>query len=287
MSLNEWDEHWISRLRKEIHARNYSPETEKNYTHVVRTFLAVHPGNPKTWSPAAIRKFLSTIRESRQLHASTVNLYRDGLSFFYQHVLRMQGHLKSIPRLKEEQSLPDILDGQTISLLLARIENPKHRLALSLAYGCGFRVAELASLKLGDIDTLRRTIHIRQGKGKKDRMVMLPMTVIPQLQSYLDEYRPLTYLFESAKPGTPLNKRTFQMVFKSSCSKAGIHQKGGIHSLRHSFATHLLESGTDLRYIQALMGHSSSKTTERYTRVATHRIAQILSPVDALFQKSP
>ncbi len=282
MSTQDWNAYWVERLKKEIRARNYSKETEKNYALALRTFLEKCPGNPKEKSQRIVQSFLLDIREKNGLNASTINLYRDGLSFFFHHVLKMPEVIEGIPRLKEQQALPDVFDIHSMARMLNGIENPKHRLALSLIYGCGLRVGEAASLQLNEIDFARKTIMIRQGKGGKDRMVMLPESSTPLLRAYLNDYSPKKYLFETSIPGKPLNKRTFQLVFKAACGKAGIIQKGGIHSLRHSFATHLLENGTDLRYIQALLGHSNSKTTERYTRVATNHVVSIKSPMDIL-----
>jgi site-specific recombinase XerD len=282
MSTNPWNTYWLDRVHQEIRSRNYSRETEKNYVLAVRTYLEWRPGNPKDSSVQELRAFLRHLQEERGLGASTVNLYRDGLAFFFQHILKKHFLIRPIPRLKEKQVLPDVLNTQSISKLLDALDNPKHRLALSLAYGCGFRVSELTALKIQDIDFSRKTVFIRQGKGQKDRVVMLPDSLAPAVRSYLETYRPKTYLFES-RQGGHLHKRTFQSVFKSACTKAGLKQPGGIHSLRHSFATHLLENGTHMKFIQMLLGHAKMETTERYARVSTAEVAaQTQSPFDAL-----
>ena len=229
-----------------------------------------------------LQAFLLTLKQVKGLNAATVNLYRDGLSFFCQNVSKSSLRFDTIPRLKENAKLPVVLDAKSIGKVIGSIQNQKHRLALSLAYGSGLRVSELAALRICDINFNRSVIHIRNGKGGKDRVALLPEILRKPFQEYLDHFRPKTFLFESPLTGKALTRRTFQLVFETACKKAGIVKFGGIHSLRHSFATHLLENGTDLRFIQALLGHSSSKTPERYTHVAVHNLVQIISPLDRL-----
>lgn len=190
--------------------------------------------------------------------------------------------MSRIPRLKEDQALPDILDAKQVGSFLSSLKNPKHRLALSLAYGCGLRVAELTKLKLSDIDFERKTVHVRQGKGGKDRLVMLPGSLDQPLRTYIECQKPGTYLFESRKIDVPMSKRSFQAIFNRTCVRAGLELKGGIHGLRHAFATHLLEYGTDLKIIQVLLGHAQIKTTERYVRVSKSLITKVRSPLDNL-----
>ena len=275
-----WLDYWSPRLCREVSRRNYSPETLKNYDGTLRAFLSTRPGPPIWWRPITIRNFLAAQSE-KGLNPATVNLHLDGLIFFCRHVAKVPACVEGLPRLKERKALPRVLDAANVSNMIAGVGNPKHRLALALAYGCGFRVAELAALRISEIDFTRKVIHIKNGKGMKDRMVMLPESLIAPLRDYLACYRPSVYLFESRAPGTPLTKRTFQVTFQEACARAGFNG-GGIHSLRHSFATHLLENGTDIRFIQALLGHASLKTTQRYTHVAAHNITRISSPVDSL-----
>lgn len=161
----EWNQFWLDKLRQEVLARNYSKETLKNYLLSLRVFLAFQPGHPKQRSPGDIRKFLDKLRNEDGFSASTVNLYRDGLAFFYQAVAKKPSFLEGIPRLKENQILPDVLDAAKIESLIDKLSNPKHRMALSLAYGCGFRVGELAALKLDAIDFSRKVILVRKGEG--------------------------------------------------------------------------------------------------------------------------
>jgi integrase/recombinase XerD len=278
-STEYWSDFWCHRLKQALKARNYSQETWKNYRLSLRAFLTTHPGAPKYWKRHAIQAFLSQLSASGK-SASTVNLYRDGLAFFCKSVVGNAACLEGVPRLKESLTLPKILDAPKIPQLLSAVANPKHRLALSIAFGCGLRVAELAALKTQDLDFDRGIIQIRNGKGGKDRVVMLPESLRIPIREYLDCFKPVKYVFESRLAAKPLGKRTFQTVFKRACEKAGFKDMGGIHSLRHSFATQLLENGTDLRFIQALLGHSSMKTTERYTHVAAHQVRRIVSPMD-------
>lgn len=280
--VQDWPAFWKRKLKHALDLRNYSPETWKNYGRALTDFLSNHSGHPGRWKQRDIEAHLLDLKEKRGLSASTVNLHRDGLAFFYTHVLGSKEPVENIPRLKEDQKLPSVLNASQVEALLSASSNPKHRLALSLAYGCGLRLAELTNLEIADIDFTRQVILVRKGKGSKDRVVMLPSQLDSGIHEYLDLCRPVKYLFENSQSGQRLTRRTFEAVFESACRKAGLKHRGGIHSLRHSFATHLLENGTDLRYIQALLGHSSSKTTERYTHVAVHHLTQILSPLDRL-----
>ncbi len=245
-------------------------------------FLDSHFKNPRYIQQAEIETFILKLRNDKRLAPTTVNLYRDAIQFFYSHVLKISDLLKEIPRLREDHKLPTVLAPGEVSRLLDGTRNLKHRLMLSFAYGGGLRLSELAHLKTTDIDFARGIIVIRHGKGAKDRIVPLPESLDPALREYLKAYRPQNFLFESQKSGAALSPRTFQMVFENARTNSGLTFSGGIHSLRHSFATHLLEQGTDLRFIQELLGHRSSKTTERYTHVSTQNVSKIRSPLDTM-----
>jgi site-specific recombinase XerD len=277
-----WALHWQDRLHRELALRNYSPQTAKNYSQALSALLTALPGNPRNRKRSEIEAHLLRLRQTKGLSASSINLHRDGLSFFYRHVLHSPEPVEKIPRLKEDQRLPRVLDPSAIHILLDGTNNLKHRLMLSMAYGCGLRLNELAHLALVDIQWERGIIMVRKGKGSKDRIVTLPLSLQGTIQEYVRTYHPSKYLFEGKPAGQPLSPRTFQAVFERARGKVGLEFNGGIHSLRHSFATHLLERGTDLRSIQVLLGHNSSKTTERYTHVAAHHVAKIVSPIDYL-----
>lgn len=276
----DWNNFWCDRLVREARSRNFSPETIRNYTHALREFLTYRPGDPRTWKSTELRAYFEYLAQQRCLAAGTVNLHLFALRFFCLRVLNRVESILWIPPLKENQALPEILDADTTLRWLGSIANPKHRLALSLAYGCGLRVSELTRLKVSEINFDRKTVHIRLGKGRKDRVVMLPATLIELIQTYLKAYRPENFLFESRQAGSPMTKRSFQVMFKSLLAKKGIRLEGGIHSLRHAFATHLLEGGTDLKVIQVLLGHSHLKTTERYVRVTAATVSKVVSPLD-------
>ena len=166
--------------------------------------------------------------------------------------------------------------------ILQAHKNIKHRTMLSLIYACGLRRGELLNLKIGDIDSKRGMLRINQGKGAKDRMVPISPKVVDMLREYYRTEKPKVYLFEGANSGQPYSAKSLENVLNQAVRKSGIHKKPTLHWLRHSYATHLLESGTDLRYIQELLGHKSSKTTEIYTHVSTGNLQQIKSPFDEL-----
>jgi integrase/recombinase XerD len=276
----DWNLNWLGKLEKAIRARNYSDETLRNYRHAVKSLLVTQPGDPRNWDQATLRHFLDELRFEHGLSPSTINLYREGIVFFCRHVTGNSECLEDLPRLKESKTLPSVFGPKQISDLLSSIANPKHRLAMLLAYGCGLRVNELAHLQIHDLDIDRMQIMILNGKGKKSRIVMLPHTLKRLIEAYLDTYRPTTWFFESPVSKGPLTKRTFQAIFDRACKKANIHRIGGIHILRHSFATHLLENGTALKFIQDLLGHTRITTTERYLHVAQSSLTQVQSPVD-------
>jgi len=280
--LDYWNGVWMTRMQDSLRRRNYSPETINNYRVSLAAILKYYPGNPKSWTQEHLNRFLTHLQEDVKLNPSTINLYRDGIQYFCKWILGKNEMFAGIPRLKEHQQLPDIFSEKELTELFRAAKNHKHAFALRLVYGCGLRVSEIAKLRLEDIDFDRNTIHIKQGKGNKDRMVMFPDSLIKPFREYVSDYSPKIYLFEGAKPGTPLHRRTFQAIFKECCEKAKIQKHAGIHSLRHSFATHLLEGGTDIRFIQCLLGHQNIKTTQRYTRVATHQLSQIRSPLDRM-----
>ncbi len=279
----DWNRYWLDRLARELAQRNFAASTRDNYSASLRDFLKSHPGSPSKLGPDAIGRYLVHCKENRGLNPSTINLILAGLVFFYQHVLKAPHCIAGIPRMKEDQKLPPVLGQGSMKALIDGTANEKHRLALSMTYGCGLRVSELARLKWTDLDFERGLLFVRKSKGGKERVVMLPASLVEELQAYKKRQQPITFVFEGALAGKPLCKRTFQAVFEKGCEKAGIAKGAGIHSLRHSFATHMLEAGTDLRFIQALLGHSSLKTTERYTHVNAGNIGRLVSPVDRLF----
>lgn len=281
MNASDWNKFWLKKLQVSLKSRGFSKNTEENYVRCVKEFLErfrMHPGNI---SPSDIENYFAGLLEIRGLMETTANLHREALRFFYLHILGIIDPIRNLRRIKEPQKNPRILSSQSVRKLITGTANPKHRLMLSLAYGCGLRVSELVGLECEAIDFQRKIIHVRRGKGKKDRIVMLSPVLQSDLNAYFLSARPLRYVFESTRGG-PLSIRTAQATFTHACERAGITGKFGIHSLRHSFATHLLENGTDLRYIQALLGHESSRTTEIYAHVAGHHLSKIVSPFDTL-----
>jgi integrase/recombinase XerD len=214
--------------------------------------------------------------------SSSLNQVLNALRFLYVEIYKKPFALGDVPRPRKERKLPDVLTQGEVKRLFKVVTNPKHRMVLMIAYSAGMRIGEVIRLRPEDIDRERRMIHIRGAKGKKDRYTMLSEKIMDELIGYLSVFKPTKYLFEGDRDGKPYSQSSVEKIFHKAAGRAGITKPVTFHTLRHSFATHLLEQGVDLRYIQELLGHASSKTTEIYTHVSTKNIAGIRSPLDNL-----
>ncbi len=209
------------------------------------------------------------------------------MKFYYEQVLHREKFFWDIPRPKKPLLLPKLLNETELARLFNALSNKKHKAMLFTAYSAGLRISEIVNLKLADIDSKRMQVFVRRAKGKKDRYVNLSPVFWILLRSYIKECRPKpkVYLFESEQTQTAYPTRTVQQIFSNAKYKAGIRKEVGIHSLRHSFATHLFDKGTDIRYIKDLLGHFNIKTTERYLHVTKKQLVNITSPLDDLWKK--
>ncbi|MBN1128659.1 MAG: site-specific integrase [Chitinispirillaceae bacterium] len=269
----------MERLKREMRARNFSVRTIKNYRLAVSRFLSVIDADPLDIGQDDLKQFLIDLHEAHEFAPRTVNLWASAISFFYQQVLGCAAPVSDLPRMKVGRPLPEVYSEEEVGGILGAVDNPKHRLILMIAYGCGLRLSELRNLKPEDISIERRLITVRHGKGNKDRTVMIDDTLLPAIVEYLERGRGKDWLFEGNEPGHRLAARTIALVFEHACARAGIKRRGGIHGFRHSFATHLMDHGTGLRQVQVLLGHGSSKTTEIYTHVSNASILKIRSPL--------
>ena len=273
--------HDFNDLRKELISRKYSHKTVKAYLYFNRDFLNHASKSRSEISESDIKNYLLYHVEVKQSATSTMNQAISALKFYYGSMLKRK-FVYEIKRPRKDKKLPTILSKEEVASILSSVENIKHKAILMLVYSAGLRVSEVVKLKPEDIDSDRMLIHIKGAKGRKDRYTMLSEAVLLVLREYWGKYRPGKWLFGGAKADRFLSTRTVQKILKHACEKAGIKKDISVHSLRHSFATHLLESGTDLRYIQELLGHAHSKTTEVYTHVSTKSIGKIRSPLDSL-----
>jgi integrase/recombinase XerD len=269
-------------LERELRVRNYSPKTIKNYRAFATDYLSWLGQSPTENDIQAIKRYQLHLKENRCFAARTVNLATAALLFFYKNAMEYSMQGKLLPRMKTGRQLPKVYSEQDIEKMLAATTNIKHRLILMLAYGCGLRLNEIRHLKRENFELDRTMITVRHGKGKKDRMIMIDEVLKPELDLFLKSAAGKVWLFEGQFPGQKIAARTVSLIFDHACGKAGVLKKGGIHTLRHSFATHLLEQGVDLRFIQELLGHSSSKTTEIYTHVSKSALAKIRSPLSKI-----
>jgi integrase/recombinase XerD len=206
----------------------------------------------------------------------------NAIKLFYREIMKGAIQVDQIKRPRKEHRLPNVLSKEEVRQILQAPANLKHRAMLSLIYACGLRRSELLNLRPSDVDSKRGILVIRQSKGKKDRIAPLPEKIIIMLREYYLAYRPNGWLFEGQQRGKPYSEQSLSSVLKRAVQRAGIRKPVTLHWLRHSYATHLLESGTDLRYIQEILGHKSSRTTEIYTHVSTRSLQQIKSPFEDL-----
>ena len=272
----------LERLRSLLKLKGYSPNTIKTYTVEFGQLLYILKAHPvEELSPDRIRSYLLYCTEHLHLSENHIHSRLNAIKFYFDQVLKRDNFFLEIPRPKKPSTLPRVLSQKEIAKLFEVTTNEKHLLILKLCYGMGLRVSEIVNLKLEHINSKRMQVLIAGAKGKKDRYVHLPRTVIPALRDYYKTYKPAVYLFEG-QFGGKYSSRSAQAVFKNAMKKANIRKAMGIHSLRHSYATHLLEYGTDISYIQKLLGHNSIQTTQVYTHVGVKDASQIKSPLDRL-----
>jgi len=273
----------INQFKLWLQSKRYSANTIKTYSEALKTFLFYF--TEKSFSEVDnqdIILFNNHYIIQNNLSASFQNQIVNAIKLFYKSVENKQLDLDLIHRPKRAKTLPNVLSKEEVKLILNAHSNIKHKMMLSLMYSCGLRRSELLNLKLTDIDSKRNLIIIKQAKGKKDRIVPLSTKIVEMLRNYYIAYKPKSWLFEGQAENTKYDERSLSSVLKQALAKTKINKPVSLHWLRHSYATHLLESGTDLRYIQELLGHSSSRTTEIYTHVSAKSIQQIKSPFDDL-----
>ena len=272
----------LQRLILQLKLKGYSTNTLRCYVNEFAQYLYfIKNISAKDCGENEVRDYLVYCMDELRLTESTIHSRISAIKFYYEQVLFQSKIFVEIPRPKKQSKLPKALNIYEVKRILDVTENLKHNTMLKLCYGMGLRLSEIINLKIANIDSKTMRVLIERGKGKKDRYVNLPVSILDQLRSYYLEYKPKEYLFEG-QYGGPYSARSIQEVFKKSLLKARINKKVGLHSLRHSYATHLLESGTDIRFIQELLGHNDIKTTLVYTHVTDNTIRKIISPLDNL-----
>lgn len=271
---------WINDVRRQLIIRQYSINTQKAYINALQLF-GRHFGqqNLTQLSQIDIEEYLLYLSEQRNYSFSGLNLMVNAIKFLFEKVWNLPKTTYHLPRPRKTHTLPKVLDEEDIKNIFSRVENPKHRLILYMAYSSGLRVSEVVRIRLTDIHRKSMQIRIEQSKGRKDRMVVLSKKVLALMEEYYRQYKPKEYLFEG-QFGGQYSIRSAQMIFKRFKQLAKVNIKGGIHLLRHSFATHLLEQGADIRLVQQQLGHNSVKTTQIYTHVTEKRNQNLKSPFD-------
>ncbi len=281
-SLMSFHETALKAYVEMLRLKNYSINTITVYRNWFIFFLINFPsGKPSLITKNEILDFLVAFRRSNQWSATKQNQLISAIKFFYEKLLNRSREEYELPRAQKPQQLPSVFAESEILAIIKASGNLKHKTILCVAYAGGLRISEIANLKIKDIDSKRMVITLRQAKGKKDRQVMLSEKLLIMLRAYFKEYQPKVWLFEGYG-GEQYSVRSISKVMEQCKQKAGVRKKGGIHALRHSFATHLLEGGTDLISIKQLLGHTSLRTTMAYTHVSKKHLSKIQSPLDKL-----
>ncbi len=276
-------EAWLQPMRQWLEAKRYSQNTVEHYIQIVSRFLNFcAPKTPQELSQKDITRFHHEYFVQRKLSASYQNLAINAIKIFFSQVATKHVSVPDIERPRREHNLPKVIGKAEVKRILNSLGNIKHKAMLSLIYSCGLRSGELIALKIHDVNSVRNVIRINQAKGKKDRIVPFSPKILTLLREYFKACRPVIYLFEGEKAKTPYTHRSLSNVLHNACKKVGLSKNITLHCLRHSYATHLLESGVNLRIIQELLGHSSSRTTEIYTHVSSTTLNSIKSPFDDL-----
>jgi site-specific recombinase XerD len=273
----------ITRFKKDLEIKGFSNRTIDSYLRHVRTYRhhLDRPIDPST-SAVQVKDYFHYLLHTKNASRSYVRQSYSALKYYYTVTLGLGWDVSRIPRVRRVHKLPEILNSEEIKRLLAVTKNIKHKAMLMVTYSAGLRVSETSALKLADIDSEQMTIRVDQGKGKKDRYTILGESTLRFLRGYWRMYEPSHWLFEGQDPARHLNVSSLQRAFYASKEKAHIKRPVTVHSLRHSFATHLLEQGTDIHIVQRLLGHSSIKTTTIYLHLKKESLTKVVNPLDRL-----
>lgn len=270
------------RMVEDMQIRNLAVSTQKQYVHHVAAFARHFGRSPAVLGPEHVRAWQLRLIRDRGLSSSTLNVTVCALRFLYGTTLEKDWSVPRIPCAKREKKLPVVLTPEEVHRVLAVLTNLKHRAMLMAAYSGGLRVSEITALRIADIESARMVIHVRGGKGRKDRIVPLSPRFLETLRAYWRTHRPGPFLFPGPNPRRPITRGTISKVCAKAAGDAGVLKRVSPHALRHSFATHLLEAGLDVRIIQMLLGHTSLRTTTRYTHISTEKLRSIRTPLDLL-----
>ena len=271
---------------KQMQLRRFSVNTQKAYLNAVVKLAQHYQLSPEKITHQKIQNYILFLLNTQKRAWSSVNIAVVGICFFYENILQQRNIRLSIPARKTPRRLPEVFSNKELQQLFKCIDNQKHRALIMTAYSAGLRVSEVISLKLTDIDSNRMMIRVEKGKGEKDRYTILSSSLLIQLRSYWKEYHPTIWLFPSKDSHQKLNRVTAHYIFRKAKEKAKIMKPVTFHSLRHSFATHLLEAKVDIRTIQILLGHSSISTTSKYLHIASHDFNTTQSHLDLLATKN-
>ena len=272
----------MEKLLVDMDLKGFSTNTKKTYLLSINHFSAHFGAKPEALGEDEIRQYLHHEIVKRKQSSSSVIVSYSALRFFFETTLGREWNARAFPRVKRGNKLPDILTRTEVLQLLDAAHNLKHKAILMTAYAAGLRASEIANLKVGDIDSKNMEIFIRQGKGQIDRYSLLSSLNLAVLRQYYKQYRPVLWLFPGPDPAKPINVKTLSMIFRNIKQKIGLQKNVSIHSLRHSFATHLLEDGVDICHIQKLLGHKNISTTSRYLHLTRLHLKKIRSPLDTM-----
>jgi integrase/recombinase XerD len=271
-----------NQMRMDLELKNFSPKTIRCYLDCMVQFVRHYGRSPVEMGEEEIRGYLHYLIAEKKVSQSSINQAYSAMKFFYGVTLGRVWNGIRIPRIKTRKKLPVVLSMQEVHSLLGSVDNLKHQAVLTTIYSGGLRLGEATRLKVSDIDGERMTILLQGGKGNKDRYTVLGHKTLELLRLYWKTYHPGAWLFPSKDSDKPLTGASVQRVFKKALHRAGIKKRASVHTLRHSFATHLLESGTDLYHIQHLLGHTTAKTTSVYLHITGRDLAKLTSPIDLL-----
>jgi site-specific recombinase XerD len=267
----------LEKIKDELRLQNYSQKTIKSYLVCLRDYFRFIKNVKKDPDVSLVKKYLLEKQEAGQ-SSQTMNLYLQAIKYFYREIMKSPIEI-DLKFAKTAKRLPVVLSREEIEKIIASIRNEKHRLMIALGYGVGLRVSEVVNLRVRDMDLDELVVHVKVAKGNKDRITVFPEKLKADLSEIMALQHGNEYLFESERGGR-LSERAAQLIFEKALQKSGIQKNATFHSLRHSFAAHLLENGTDVRYVQELLGHANIRTTQIYTKVTNPMLKNIKSPLE-------